>query len=244
MIDEFKQLKNTIINNYIQKENQGNILPLKNIIFTSEILKEIENLDADFNKNSNMDFSGYTVLHPDNTATIIIEDVDMMKNLLWVETLVHELTHVKDYNDYLHILNYENMQEMRKSRPFYYWTEFHARYTGYVYLLSYVIKFPEKYKQQYIYDTEKRLYEFTSIKNSQCSVDDKIYYTMHLIGEILAYEKLSIYFDKELYLNVIKKFDWFEETKSFLESRIMSITKSEMLLLSMNMNRVFSEQEV
>lgn len=241
--DEFKKMSSMIINDYIQKENKGKSLPIKEIVFSTDIIRDIRERDCDFNKTSSLTLSGYTALFSDNTASVIVDISGVTKNFFWIETLVHELTHTKDYCDYLKVLNYENIREMKKHRPFYFWTEFHARYKGFEYMLPYVLRLPEKYKQQYIYDTENRLKGFVDIKEKQCNSDEKIYYTMHIIGEILSYEKLSIYLDETLQQKITEKFVWFDETKAFLEKHTDGITTTEMVRLSMNMKNIFDEQE-
>lgn len=239
-----------IIKEFITKENDGIALPINEIKFVSDVSKEILKIDpevantSDFKSNWKNDLSGYTALFSNNTATILIDNNDISKNILWVETLVHELTHVKDYCDYLETLNCENLQEMKKDRPFYFWTEFHARYKGFEYMLPYVLKFPEKCKEQYIRDTEIRLNKFIKIKNQHYNNDKKIYDTMHIIGEVLAYENSSVFIDETYDLKIIETFDWFEDTKLFLKKHTKNITRSEMLLLSMNMRKVFEENEV
>lgn len=242
--DEYKKIIAAIVNDFIQKENSGKSLPINDIIFTSDLMNDILRKDIDFDKNCNLTFSGYTILCSDNTITILIDSNGLTKNFFWIETLVHELTHAKDYCDYMQILQYENIKAMKNHRPLYFWTEFHAEYKGFDYMLPYVLKLPKEYIRQYIEDTEKRIEDFVNIKEKQYSCDEKIYYTMHLIGEILAYENLSINLDETLQRAITKKFDWFSEAKEFLKNHKESITISEMLLLSMNMQKIFDEQEV
>ena len=46
----------------------------------------------------------------------------------------------KDYLDYLSILNMKTLVEMKNHLPFWLWTEFHAKYKGYMFLLMMIKK--------------------------------------------------------------------------------------------------------
>lgn len=158
-----------------------------------------------------------------------------MNNFLWCGTLIHEITHVRDYADYINILHYNSFDEMLQCSHFWYWTEFHAKYKGYIYMLNFVDKLPDKYKNQYVEDTLQRIYNFNNTVQQQIDCYHRIYITVHMIGEIFAYEKSSIVMPDNFYKCIIEKFEWFEGVKDFLEKHTETITLEEMLILSHNL---------
>ncbi|MBQ7950478.1 MAG: hypothetical protein IJ278_01990 [Clostridia bacterium] len=233
---------NKIIELFFEKEKVGINFPLNDIILTDNIFQKVKELqptlftEEHFNKNQLLECTGYTLLFKNNTATVLIKNDDFTKNFLWIETLVHELTHVKDFNDYLPIIKENNFYEMLHNIPFWYWTEFHARYKGYVYMLEFAQRLPEPYFQQYINDSMKRIEDFNTLFNGHEDYHLKIYYTMHLMGEILAYEYKGINIDDK---SIAKENNWFDKMKEFLRKHTENVSISDMLLLSMNANKIF-----
>lgn len=246
-LNELNQFLKEITDYYIKVENNGIPLPVDEIVFVHDMLSEILKREPylssqpSFDKSKYESCGGYTVLLPNNAATILIKKEGSMNNFYWMATLVHELTHVKDYLDYLSILNMKTLVEMKNHLPFWLWTEFHAKYKGYMFLLMMIKKCPEQ-MQQYIQDTLERVYSFEKTLDMQTDFAQKGYYTMHLIGELLAYEHSSIKLDDNLYKNLTEKFNWFEEMKNFLNNHIEKITITETLTISMNIRRIFTLQ--
>ena len=63
------------------------------------------------------------------------KDIDELRG-----TIVHELTHAHDFYDFVNQFKIENHEEMFAHpcyKPFYYWTEFHARQLGYKRFVEY-----------------------------------------------------------------------------------------------------------
>lgn len=236
----------SLYKHYLSEEKLKDLLPIRGFRFTENLprdvlkaqpeLKTKYGIDAEQLKNH----SGYTVLFSDNTAEIFIEKSGTMNNYLWCGTLIHEITHVRDYADYIDILHYDRFDEMLKCAHFWYWTEFHARYKGILYMLLLVSNLPEKYIEKYLNETYQRIKNFSDIIKQQSDYNMKIYYTVHMIGEILAYEQSSISVSDDFYKCITEEFDWFEEAKTFLSKHTESITVEEMLLISSNLTREFT----
>lgn len=230
---------------YLLEENISTPLPLNNIYFVEDMIQAVSKLQpqlleqAGFDKEQLYNCGGHTLLFPDNTATILIKKDSKMNNFLWIGTLVHELTHVKDYFDYLKTLNENNFQSMLKNIPFWYWTEFHARYKGFLYVFKLAKNLPQDLYKKYIDDTKQRIIDFPKTIKREIPYQLKAYYTMHIIGEILACEKLSIPTLQDDIDKLFELFDWFGGMKEFLSKHTESITIEEMHLLSMNASRIF-----
>lgn len=243
--NELKSLISSLYELYLDNENVVSPLPINSVIFTDDVAKKVLELQPElachegFNKNELSNCCGYTCLFADNTATIIISREDIKKNVLWIGTLIHEITHVKDYKEYLHVVGAESFQDMLKIARFWYWTEFHAKYKGCTYMLAYAKKLPPQYFQQYIDEMEKRIREFPSIINKRDNPHFKVYDTMHLMGQMLAFENQSIVLSRDVCNEIYEMYDWFVDTKNFLSKHIDKITNEEMCLLSFNARQIF-----
>lgn len=226
--EELKQCVCQIYGQYLVNEEIEGLLPIRNISFENDVVQAVLTLQPELADNTSLDkrelsnCSGYTCLFPDNTATIVISTENIGKNMLWMETLIHEITHVKDYKEYLHIVGAENFQNMLKIAPFWYWTEFHAKYKGCTYMLAYAKKLPPQDFQPYIDEMEKRIREFPSIINKRDDPNFKIYNTMHLMGEMLAFENQSIVLSRGICDEIYEMYDWFVDTKNFLSKHMDS----------------------
>ena len=227
--------------NYLNNEKIKELLPIRRFRFVEDLSGEVLKAQPELKTKSGIDeeqlknYSGYTVLFADNTAEILIEKNGSMDNFFWCGTLIHEITHVRDFADYINILHYNSFDEMLKCSYFWYWTEFHAKYKGYIYMLNFVDKLSDKYKNPYVEDTLQRIYNFNNTVQQQINCYQKIYITVHMIGEILAYEQSSIVMPDNFYKCIIEEFEWFEGVKDFLEKHTETITIEEMLILSRNL---------
>lgn len=235
-----------LYDSYIDKEKIEEPLPIRGFRFVDDLPSEVLKIQPKLKTKSRIDEEqlknhfGYTVLFSDNTAEILIKKSGSMNNFIWCGTLIHEITHVRDYADYMGILGYNRFDEMLKCLHFWYWTEFHARYKGYIYMLKYVDKLPNEYKLQYTEDTLQRIRNFDNTIKQQTDYHYKIYMTVHMIAEILSYEQSSIVMPDNFYKCIIEKFDWFEEAKNFLAKHTERITVEEMQLLYLNLTSTFS----
>lgn len=89
-----------------------------------------------------------TPVELDGTFTVIIdkqyfiEDVQANK-ASWIGTIIHEITHAKDYFEYAHLisaLNYDEVLNTSLHRMFQLWTEFNAKRHGYFFLRKYTFE--------------------------------------------------------------------------------------------------------
>lgn len=242
---EMKNLLEPIIINYALAEHLTSHLPLKNISFTKNISKSVKEKQPDlleqpgFDKKQLLSCTGYTLFFPDNTAEILILEDNISTNFFWIETLIHEITHVRDFQEYLPIMRKETFPDLQRCTPFWYWTEFHAKYKGTYYMLAYVQKLPKQYQKQYIDDLENRIQKFTIQLDCRADYRFKIYDTMHLIGEILAYNAWSIPISNDVCNALYFKLDWINDMKEFLAKHTEKISNDEIWLLSLNAQEIF-----
>lgn len=228
---------------FLKSENC--ILPIRDMIFVEDIFQEISILQPELIAQANLDkkeldnYSGYALLFSDNTAIILIKKEGQMNDFWWMGTLVHELTHVKDYSDYFNVLKVSTFWEMLSDIPFWLWTEFHARYKGILYVFKLAKNLPQNLYEMYIDNTRQRIIDFPETIKREMPYQLKAYYTMHIIGEILACEKLSINELKSDIDNLVATFDWFGGMKDFLSKHTENITRDKMLLISMKARRIF-----
>ena len=230
---------------YLEDENITTQLPLNNIFFVEDMIQAVSKLQPQllervgFDKEQLYNCGGHTLLFPDNTATILIKIDGEMNDFWWMGTLVHELTHVKDYSDYFNVLKVSTFWEMLSDIPFWLWTEFHARYKGILYVFKLAKNLPQNLYEMYIDNTRQRIIDFPDIIKKDIPYQKKGYLTMHIIGEILACEKLSVNELKSDIDNLVATFDWFGGMKDFLSKHTENITREQMLLISMNARRIF-----
>lgn len=219
-------------------------LPLRRIVLSESLIEDIKKLQPELlahpaiNIEQIKSCSGYTLLYPDNTATVLILKEGSMENTMWIETLTHELTHVKDYADFFPLMNCCNYYDMLNHIPFWYWTEFHAKYKGFQYMLSYAQKLPKQYLQRYF--DSLSVTEIVAQIESDIDYRNKAYYIMHFIGELLAYEKYDLVGEslRKKYDVVFLRFPWLYEVKKTLSNYTESITIDEMLFLESQITRV------
>lgn len=235
-----------LYNNYINNETIEADLPLRGLRFVDDLPGEILKAQPELKTKNGIDeeqlkiYSGYTVPFSDNTAEILIDANSLMNNFYFFETFYHEMTHVKDFTDYIRLLNCKSFKEMCDTPYYYYWTEFHASYKGHEYMLLFVSSQPKETVNQYLDDTCQRILNFSNTLSQQINYNGKIYHTMHMIGEILAYEQSSISISNDFYKCIADEFEWFEKTKAFLSDHMESMTVEEMLLLYSNLIRIFT----
>ena len=95
-----------------------------------------------------LEIDGYLLFLDDETAVILINEAflfdSIRKNFCWVEVLIHEITHYRDYKNNLGIFGHNTYDSMLSCCSFWYWTEFHARYKGTCQMLNYVNRMPIK----------------------------------------------------------------------------------------------------
>lgn len=174
-------------------------LPIENVIFTDNIADEIKRINPKIVNEHGFDESRYHGLtgnvqcFEDNTAIILFDKLyfeeNYAKNYLFIETLYHEITHVADYYSNIGIMGTGNMYELMRCRPFWYWSEFHAKYKGTVYMLKCVSKLPDKYQKEYPRDVSSKIKDFEVQIIKAGSERINIYSLLHIMGESIAYKQ-------------------------------------------------------
>lgn len=159
---------------------------------------EIENSRPDIANKLDKDeiegLSGYCLFLDDETGVILIDktfffDSIGKNNLIWVEVLIHEITHYRDYKNNLGIFGHETYDSMLSCCPFWYWTEFHARYKGTLYMLYWINRLPDDEKRKYETDMMKTLDDKLATITSNADKRMRCYHFMHLLGDIAAYNE-------------------------------------------------------
>lgn len=197
MDNKYYEMVYEVLGKYCGDENISNIEELPEIKLVENIFREIEKVRPDMAKVLDKDeiekCSGYTLFLDNGTEIILVDksffNRSIIKNLIWVEVLLHEITHVQDYKNNRGIYGHDSYDSMIKCLPFWYWTEFHACYKGTFYMLHYVNGLPDDYKKDYEKELLFTLKNTIAIIESGYSYEMKRYHFMHLLGEIAAYRE-------------------------------------------------------
>ncbi len=83
-----------------------------------------------------------TMILPSKTGDIpyILISTTTINNDLYIGTIIHELTHIYDFYDFIKYINYAYFKDIEKHKDFplfYQWTEYHARRTGITFIEKY-----------------------------------------------------------------------------------------------------------
>lgn len=109
---------------------------------------------------------------------ILISNSTIDDSMLFISTIIHELTHIHDFYDYAKHYNIECFSDIEKDDNFYnlyFWTEFHARRNGYY--------FYRKIYKSLINDNLSREEEIEHIRETECPFQLK-----YLIDQLIKYE--------------------------------------------------------
>lgn len=150
------------------------------------------------------------------------------KDWQWVGTVIHEMTHVFDYMNYVkmnRLENYDVVQREMIHRPFVFWTEFHARATGYLFLRKFTFgnKYDDKNnKDQSDFILQKELpYQINSLSQqyeaANGNADQQLYELMQFMGRYSIWEKLfPNVFNKRVRQHVFGSNPWMLDMYDFL----------------------------
>lgn len=97
---------------------------------------------------------------PDGNCYVLVNS-SLKKDYWFVETLIHELTHVKDYLEFSHFYCDGDYLEMEKHELFpslYYFSEYHAKREGYIYLYQLLDQLDVNIEQSYDFDLKVNEY--------------------------------------------------------------------------------------
>ncbi|MDU5081219.1 hypothetical protein [uncultured Tissierella sp.] len=132
---------------------------------------------------------------------ILISNSTIDDSMLFISTLIHELTHIHDFYDFAKYHNIEHlsqMEEVNDFRDLYFWTEFHARRKGYYFYRKIIKGFIQDSKTkeeeaQYIMDIECP-HHFKNLKeeliNNQNNPIQFLYSIMQFLGRYSVWQDL------------------------------------------------------
>lgn len=147
MENKLSELINQIVADYFHFYNCE---PINlSIIFSDDIWKTYFEIRPDHRSKRTEQLPSFngTIAAPlelDGTFTVIVDNqyfLSEVKNnrLSWIETIAHEITHVRDYKEYAQMLSAASYDEVltAEHRMFQLWTEFNAKRHGYYFLRKY-----------------------------------------------------------------------------------------------------------
>lgn len=195
----------TLIAEFIQNNKLYNLTNFKvNIIITNNFLNTVYNYSS-YEQQMYISKFGLPIangqycspIEHNNIHTIVINK-DIMSDILYFGTVIHELKHVFDFESYINYYGNPNfMDELTKKQNYYYdfflWTEFHAKLKGQERLL---IEY-EKYEYSVAYRKITKLFK-EQIINSRSKID-KLYQLMHFFARITASKNEDLKLDKDIY---------------------------------------------
>lgn len=201
------------------------------IIITEDMAKSYLSLRSDkVNRNAQylddlQHYHGLTVQPANESGTFtillnidyIIESINK-GNIDWVGTLVHEATHVNDFQDYYKIVSpnsWDELYEYGLHRAFLHWTEFHARAIGHYFLRKYSLNdFKSSSHIPHILNTELPFHIQYMVKEMN-STDDpnmQLYVVVHFLGRLAVWQHLyPSTFDDRFIKELTRSNPWMEE---------------------------------
>lgn len=202
-----------------------------NIIIADDMANEYKKIRYDLvekgrtNLNGLNEYNGLTVqpLETDGEFTIILNrkyilDSVANNNVDWVGTLVHEATHVNDFKDYFKLIqpkSYDELYGYDLHRIFLYWTEFHARATGYYFLRKYSLEnFKDESHIKHIYSVELPYhmnYLVEEVASTQ-DADRQMYVIVHFLGRVAVWQYLyPEVFNSDFIVNLTNSNPWMKD---------------------------------
>lgn len=236
-----------ILEKYCADENcdKEELSGIRAIRIVESIWSEIESLRPDIANNLERDeiekCAGYTLFLDDETAVILIDKAfffnSTKKNFLWIEVLIHEITHCRDFISNLGIFGNRTFDSMLECAPFWYWTEFHARYKGTLHMLNYVNRLPNDERKKYETDMMERLDSELVFITSDADKMMRCYHFMHLLGDIAAYNDKGFTIQSEA---IEKIFSDYLDYIDFLKSKDQIVDINFLILLQYNLEKDIS----
>lgn len=158
-------------------------------------VKKSKNIISGFNGTMVLPYKKSELPH------ILIAKNTISNNFAFMGTLIHELTHIYDFYDFVKENNidlYEDVERHSSFSTFYQWSEYHARRTGYYYYRKFyytlVAEEPEINEQvTYIRDTECTFqlnYLIESLRKTENNSTLFLYSIMQFLGRFSVWEDL------------------------------------------------------
>jgi len=246
-LTDYLSMINVVLNSYLSKESIPNdsSFPEIAVNLTENIFVTIKSIRPDWigtnklNKEEIDKCNGYTLFTDDGSPIVLIDESffkdSVTKNFNWIEVLIHEITHVCDFIRNRGIMGHNSFDDMLQCLPFWYWTEFHARYKGTLLMLDYVNKLPEEHRRPY----EENLFSIAdstaSLIQSNTVAEMKRYNLMHLLAEIAAYQEKGFSIPSEKAEQV---FPNFEDAIEFLKSKDNVVDFNFLTILKLNLEKI------
>lgn len=231
-----------ILDKYCADENcdKEELSGIRDIRIVESIWSEIENLRPDITKKQGRDeiekCAGYLLFLDDETAVLLIDETflvdSMRKNFFWVEVLIHEITHYRDYKNNLGIFGHNTYDDMLSCCSFWHWTEFHARYKGTCQMLDYVNRMPDDERSKYETDMMESLDRELAFIRSHADKKIRCYHFMHLLGDIAAYNEKEFTIKSE---KIEKIFPDYLDYINFLKSEDQIVDVNFLIMLQYNL---------
>lgn len=231
-----------VLDKYCTDENcnKDELSGIRGIRIVESIWSEIENLRPDIAKKHGRDriekCTGYILFLDDETAVILIDEAFLVdsirKNFRWVEVLIHEITHYRDYKSNLGIFGHNTYDSMLSCCSFWYWTEFHARYKGTCQMLDYVNRRPDDERRKYETGMMESLDSELVFIGSSADKEIRYYHFMHLLGDIAAYNEKGFTIKSEA---IEKIFPDYLGYIDFLKSKDQIVDTNFLIILQYNL---------
>lgn len=231
MENKFNELVKEIVTDYF---NVCNCEPINlSIVFSDNIWEKYWSIRPDHQSNSSrQQSSNGTVVPPlnlDGTFTVIVNNQYFMteiknRNLSWIGTIIHEITHAKDYKEYAQIVSATSYDEIltAEHRMFHLWTEFNAKRYGYYFLRKYYFDNMTDLAQiPYIVNTElpEQVLFMSNQYNSTTDVWHQIYTVSQFLGHLAVWEDLfPTYFSANFIVDLLAQNPWMIDLYEYLNT--------------------------
>lgn len=137
----------------------------------------------------------------DGQFTVLV-DIKYLQNDLqnggwnWVGTIIHEVTHARDYIQYTKLVgarSYDEVLNKSKYSPFHVWTEFNARRHGYYFLRKYTFQsMKDEAQLDFIVQTEMPFH--IDYMSKECHVNkdgwEQLYLATQFMGRLSVWKEL------------------------------------------------------
>lgn len=236
-----------VLEKYCADENcdKEELSGISGIRIVESIWSEIENLRPDIANNLGRDeiekCAGYTLFLDNEVAVILVDEAfffdSTRKNFCWVEVLIHEITHFRDYKSNLGIFGHNTYESMLSCCSFWYWTEFHARYKGTLHMLDYVNRLPDEERRKYETDMMERLDSELVFIKSDRDKKKRCYRFMHLLADIAAYNEKGFKIQSDALEKIFSDYLGYIE---FLNSKKQIVDTNFLIILQYHLEKNIS----
>lgn len=246
-LTDYPCVVNGVVSSYFSKEGipDDDSFSKITVNLTGNIFETVKSIRPDWigtnklNKEEIDKCSGYTLFCEDDSPIVLLDKRffkdSVSKDFTWIEVLIHEITHVCDFIRNKGIMGHDSFDSMLQCLPFWYWTEFHAKYKGTLFMLDYVNELPEEDKRAYEEDLRSTADSTVSFIQSNAVAEMKRYKLMHLLAEIAAYQEKGFSIPSE---EIKQVFPDFEDAIKFLKSKDTVVDSHFLTILKFNFEKI------